>query len=324
MFIYSLSTLLLRVLAAGAATIPFVAAQNQTELITTDDLYGTLSSTTAPAPGFNVQGGSVFTNFVNAVNDGQFFLLRTGSWLYEKPGSEPVKWTLLHWCSDLTSSDLSNSSLMGYAARCVQMILAGYAEAQTAGAQSPYVYSEGEFTNTMGISAVFVEQLNIFQGQYHANTDDYVHRYWDNGRKTMPLIGWEGHDEGDMSPNTATASWSWFGEVTWMSVEEVAQMFNTSTDEFTPNKFKQVYLDTWIKEHEEEAATDNPNAGAELEIVEEVKNEMDSADETTAPAAPNTEDADGANPIDDSAGNGRKLASIAARFASAALRVFGI
>jgi hypothetical protein len=69
-------------------------------------------------------------------------------------------------------------------------------------------------------SAVFVEQLNIFEGQDHTNTDDNVYRYWDDGRKTAPFNAWEGHDEGDMSPNAATSSWSGFGKVTWMSVEE--------------------------------------------------------------------------------------------------------
>ncbi len=58
MFI-SLSTLL-RALALTATSIPFVAAQAPAE-ITTEQLYGTLSSTAAPAPGFNAEGGSVFT-----------------------------------------------------------------------------------------------------------------------------------------------------------------------------------------------------------------------------------------------------------------------
>jgi hypothetical protein len=175
----------------------------------------------------------------------------------------------------------------------------------------------------LGISAVYAEQLNVFEGQYHSNTDDYVWRYWDDGSKTAPTIGWEGHDEGDMASNAATASWSAFREITWMSAEEVAQLFNTSVDEFTPDKFKQVYLDAWIKGHEQEAAEKNPNPEAELEIVEEVKNETDSTGETTVPAAPGTAEDGVTDPIDDSA-SGRKLASVAARFASAALRVFGI
>jgi hypothetical protein len=327
---FSLSTLL-RILAASAASLPFVAAQASSETeITTDELYGNLVSTAAPAPGFNAEGGSVFTNFVDAVNNKQFFFLATGtgSNVFEKPGSEPVSGSTFGWCSDLTFSDLSNSSLMGYAARCVLMFLSGLTDIIASGGQS--TYEDGQFGSTVGVSVVFVEQLNVFEGQYHRNTDDFVYRFLDDGHKTMPGIGWEGHDEGDMASNAATSSWSGFGEITFMSVEEVAQLFNTSTDEFTPDKFKQVYENTWIKEHEKEAAEKNPDPEAEQEIIEEVKNETDSAGEATSSAAPNTEvggsGTDPATPIEDdgSAGNGRKLASVAARFVSAGLRVFGI
>ena len=82
----------------------------------------------------------------------------------------------------------------------------------------------------------------------------------------MPVIGWKGHDEGDMRPNASTRSFSGFAEMTWVSVEEVAQLFNnTSVDEFTPETFKQVYLNTWIKGHEKEAAEKNPNPLPELD-----------------------------------------------------------
>lgn len=317
----SVSTLL-RVLAASAASIPFVAAQ-----LTTDDLYGALSSTAAPSPGFNAGGGSVFTNYVNAFNDGQLFTLYTGSFLYEMPGSEPFVGSTFTWCSDLTFSDFSNSSLMGYAGRCVEMFLAGYADIVAAGGELTFEYSEGEFTHTLGLSAVYVEQLNVFEGHHHSNTDDYVYRYWDDGRKISPTIGWEGHDEGDMHPNAATSAGSDFGDNTWMSVKEVAQLFNTSTDEFTPEKFKQVYMDTWTKQHEKEAAENNPNPESELEIIEEVKNETDSTGETASSAEPDMmEDGgnDASDPAEEDSASGRKLASVAARFVSAALRVFGI
>jgi hypothetical protein len=95
-----------------------------------------------------------------------------------------------------------------------------------------------------------------------------------------------------------------------MTVEEVAQLFNTSTDEFTPAKFKQIYEETWIKQHEDEVAEKNPNAEAELEIIDEVKTEADSTD--------------GGTVADDGSGTRRKLVSVAGRFISAALRVFGI
>ena len=309
--------------------IPLVVAEN----ITTDDLYAKITPAAA-LPGFNSEGTSVFQNFVNAYNYKQFFLIDTGSVVFERPESEPVQFTSLEWCSDLTFSDVNNSSHMGYAGRCVAIFLAGYAEAVASATQLSYDYSEGQLFRTLGISAVFSEQQNVFEGQFHTNTDVWVARYWDSGRKTMPNLAWEGHDEGDMSPNAATSSFSFFGEMAWMSVEEVAQLFNTSVDEFTPEKFKQVYMDTWIKEHENEAIEKNPNPEPEMEIIEQVKNETNSADDiaTTTPVQPDStaeaeaEDggSDGVNPVEDDSGSGRQLVSVAARFVSAALRVFGI
>ncbi len=150
MFI-SLSSLLHVLVAsvASAASIPFVAAQTAETELTTDQMYGTLVSTAAPAPGYNVEGGSVFQNYVDAVNNGQLLFLWTGSWVYEKPDSETVPLTFLNWCSDLTFSDFNNSSLIGYAARCVGMFLAGYTEAQAAGAQLTFDYSEVQFAFTL-------------------------------------------------------------------------------------------------------------------------------------------------------------------------------
>ena len=172
----------------------------------------------------------------------------------------------------------------------------------------------------MGISAVYVEQLNVFEGQFHADVDDWVARYWDDGRKTVPEIAWEGHDEGDMSPNAATSSWSSFGELTWLSVDEVAKLFNTTVDDFTPETFKQFYLDTWIKAHEKEAAEKNPNPLPELEIIEQVKDETNYVDDT----APTTPVQSASTAAEDGGESGRKLVSVAARFVSATLRVFGI
>ena len=198
-------------LAASGGLIRFVAAKNN---VTVEQLYGKLTSTTAAPPGFNVEGGSVFTNFADMVNNGQFFFLgkKEERLIYERPDSEPVQLTVFDWCSDLTFSDVNNSSLMGYAGRCVGKILTGYDAMEAAGAQLAFDYSEGSYSRTLGISAVFVEQLNVFEGQFHANIDDWVYRYWDDGRKTMPIIAWEGHDEGDMKANAATASRSGFGE----------------------------------------------------------------------------------------------------------------
>ena len=325
----TISTTFLGLLVASASILPLVAAAENK--FTVEQLYGKLTSTTAALPGFNVEGGSVFTNFADIVNNGQFFWLRTGTFHYETPEAEIVQYSGLIWCSDLTFSDVNNSSLIGYAGRCVEMVLAGY-NFLASGAQMTFDPSFGEFTFTHGVSAVFVEQKNVFEGQFHMNTDDFVWRFWDDGRKTVPTISWEGHDEGDMSPNAATSSYSGFGELNWMSVDEVALLLNRTVDQFTPEKFKQVYLDTWIRDHEEEAATDNPFPEAELEIIEQVKNETNYGDATAAPVQPDStaaedgsnSNANGANPVEDDSGSGRKLVSVAARFVSAALRVFGI
>jgi hypothetical protein len=74
-----------------------------------------------------------------------------------------------------------------------------------------------------------------------------------------------------------------------------------TTTEVTSGAFETVYSKTWIKEHNEEAATANPNPEAELVIVDEVKNNTG-----------------------DSSGSTRKLASATNRVVSAVLRLFGI
>jgi len=63
-----------------------------------------------------------------------------------------------------------------------------------------------------------------------------------------------------------------------------------------------------------------------LEIIDQVKDETDSANETTAPAESDTEDdsTDATDSIDNGSAGGRKLVSVAAKFMSAALRVFGV
>ncbi len=97
------------------------------------------------------------------------------------------------------------------------------------------------------------------------------------------------------------------------SVEEVAQLFNTSTDEFTPERFKQVYenICIWIKEHEKEAVEDNPNTEAELEIIEELKNETSSAPQPQPDSTVEDGGTDSTVPIEDDSGSERKLVLVA-------------
>ena len=119
----SISTTFLCLLAASLGLLSFVGAETE---ISTDYLYKKISPTAA-LPGFNVEGGSVFENYVNALRNKQLFWIVTGTFLFEKPESEPVPASILQWCGDLTFSDFNNSSIIGYAGRCVRMFLVGTA-----------------------------------------------------------------------------------------------------------------------------------------------------------------------------------------------------
>jgi hypothetical protein len=156
---FFLSTLLRFLAASAVISIPFAGAQTTDTEITaiTDELYAKISPNAAP-PGFNVGGGSVFTNFARAFKDKQLFKIESGRSLNEKPGSDSVRFTVLEWCSDLTFSDFSNSSLMGFTGRCIGIYLAGYAELQAAGTQSTWVAAE---------QMSFLKKRIFQQGVYH-------------------------------------------------------------------------------------------------------------------------------------------------------------
>ena len=99
---------LLGLLLAASVGLPLVAAAEKN--VTVDQLYGKLTSTATPAPGFNAEGGSVFTNYADLVNNGQLFIHRPGTFVFEKPETAPVQYTAFEWCSDLTFSDISNAT----------------------------------------------------------------------------------------------------------------------------------------------------------------------------------------------------------------------
>ena len=173
MFYSSFSAI--RKILLAVATIPFITARAQ---LSTDELVANMP--TAPAaPGYNVEGGTVFDNFVGLYNSGQLFFLATHTTVNEKPATEPVAHAVLFWCGNLAFSDFmtnNGSSYIGYAGRCAGMFLAGYAELLAAGNQFPFDASKLEFAVALGISAVFVEQLNLFEGTLHVNaTNDKKH-----------------------------------------------------------------------------------------------------------------------------------------------------
>ena len=76
---------------------------------------------------------------------------------------------------------------------------------------------------------MLVPTLGIFEGQIHATHDGFVFRYWDDGSSTLPILGWEGHDEGDTHPNTDTSAWSGSGTITKITTEEAAKYLGIDT-----------------------------------------------------------------------------------------------
>ena len=122
MLLYSSSspTIIYALVAASGGLLRLVTAAE----ITTEQLYGTLTSTNAALPWFNVEGGSVVTNFADTYNNGQLFWRHTKTIVNEVPEMPPFHIDSIEWCSYLAFSDLNNSSLMGYAGQCVGMGLA--------------------------------------------------------------------------------------------------------------------------------------------------------------------------------------------------------
>ena len=85
MFYSSFSAI--RKLLLAVATIPFITfARAQ---LSTDELIAKMPPAPA-APGYNVEGNTVFDNFVGLYNRGQiFFLMTEAYYIFEKPTEEP-------------------------------------------------------------------------------------------------------------------------------------------------------------------------------------------------------------------------------------------
>lgn len=272
-----------------------------------------------PALGSNINGGSVFSNYVKARKDGQFFMLNQNIANYEKPSSEKVEFETLFWCSDLKFTDIdgNTSDGIGYTARCVQGM--GFLDANlltnanNAGAQLPHSITKDEFSAAELLSAVYVPQSNTFEGQLHKTTDNYVFRFWDDGRPTTSVLIWEVYDEGDTSPNAATSSLNGAGTLTWISVDEAASLLNNNAEDFTPEKFTDIYAEVWSAQPK---IIDDTDVDAEDTVDGDLADEVKK--DELAPVADGTEDEDdgsdgeeaddGTN--DDSSGTTRRLSVV--------------
>jgi len=210
--------------------------------------------TPLPKIGTNIDGGSVFTNFLTAYNEGQFFIIYSGMMTYEKPSAVPFEVTTLFWCNDLVFSSMEGISdeAVGYSGRCVIVRLTDPSDFVDSGAGvSDYEeLNVNDIVDTFGISAVFVPQMNILQGVVHKHTDNYVRVFWDDGRPTMAMNGWEAHDEGDESPNADTSSWSNVATCRWLSVGQTASLLRVEPSALSSDRFGDIYEQVWNRRND--------------------------------------------------------------------------
>jgi len=188
----------------------------------------------------------LLTNYNAMREEGQGFYLHESSYLFETPGDAKGSAVLVLWFCDLEfSSEDATTNTYGYVGRAIRYFLGSTLEdiiAQGAGAPD-------NKKQALSVSAVFVPTLGIFEGQIHATYDDWVIRYWDDGSSTLPLLAWEGHDEGDMSPNADTTAFASFGTYTKITTEEAAELFGMDVADMTPETCSTEYEATWNASH---------------------------------------------------------------------------
>ncbi|KAL7547745.1 hypothetical protein ACHAWF_011029 [Thalassiosira exigua] len=275
--------------AALAVAARAAAAAGDFDETVLDGLPGMGDAT--PAIGSNIDGNSVFSNYIKLIEDGQFFLSQEGLVQYETPAQEALSGEVLLWCANIESGVSSmDSPLVGYTANCVFTIARNTLKNMTsAGAQLAHI-TPNEFLGTRSLSAVYVPQTNIIEGHHHSNTDNNIHRFWDDGRSMIPYTSWEVHDEGDTHPNAATSSWSSAGKMSWISAEDMGILLNNNASDFTPKAFDNIYKEVWTA-HAPHAETLEKETSTNTDITNITKDEVGESNSTDNTAA-NKGDAD--------------------------------
>jgi hypothetical protein len=219
-----------------------------------------------PVIGSNIDGGSVFTNYANLRRNGQFFHVGTGHMHLETFATAPYRTALVHWCSQLAFTDTDKTvfgrpPVVGYTAHCLHispfdLYITPYATNGSA-ANAHGTGSLGKITEefektvagyslSISLNANYVPQTNIFEVEYHSNTDNFMIRMWDDGSPASGTIGFEVHDAGDTSPMAASTSYSFVGSIEWATVEDAAHILNMDPNEFTPETFADLYEKVWL------------------------------------------------------------------------------
>ena len=193
----------------------------------------------------NASSSLLLTNYNALREEGQGFYLREISSLYEKLDSGKTSFGGLYWWCDLEFSSNDTTSNYGYVGRAVKYLVASILEDNLA--QGRQILSTKK--QAVSVSAVMVPTLGIFEGQIHGTHDGFVFRYWDDGSSTLPILGWEGHDEGDMSPNADTSAFSASGTITKITTEEAAKYLGGDVADMTPKTCSKEYKAAWNATH---------------------------------------------------------------------------
>ena len=67
----------------------------------------------------------------------------------------------------------------------------------------------------------------------------------DDCSSTLRTINFEGHDEGDTSPNGLTSAFSRAGELKKITTEEAAELLGLDVTVLTPESFSEKYKESW-------------------------------------------------------------------------------
>ena len=196
----------------------------------------------------DVDDSTLMTNYNALREEGQGFSLADASILFEKPDSVVASFVSLSWWCDLEFiSDDATTNDYGYVGRAVSYFLGSSLEDVVV--QGAQIATPADKGVALSISAVLVPTLGIFKGQFHHTHDDLVIRYRDDGSSTLPILGLEGHDEGDMQPNSDTSAWSGSGTLTKITTEEAAKYLGMDVEDITPAACSMEYKAAWNATH---------------------------------------------------------------------------
>ena len=212
-----------------------VVAQQQ------EDDVENATTTTLLTSNDNTTDSLLMTNYNAMREEGQGFWVRETTVLHEKPGTNTTGGYGLFWWCDLEFSSDDATNNYGYVGRGVGYVLGQALEHQLQNTPS--------LKRAHSISAAMVPTLGIFEGQFHATHDDWVNQFWDDGNATLPRLGWEGHDEGDMSPNADASAFSASGLMTKITTEAAAELLGMDVVDMTPATCSTEYDAAWNATH---------------------------------------------------------------------------